>query len=175
MMEQDLTRFLELAKSLGAHDAKLIDPATIVTAAWVRMKCLYGCSSRRGHCCPPNTPTPAETREIIDGYRQAMLIHCHQDAHPTKIALHLERELFLSGYYKVIGLGYGVCEICRPHYKEKCAYPGGEKCANPQDARPSMEACGIDVYATVRANGYPIEVLKDRESEGNYYGLLLID
>ena len=174
-MVQDLTRFLELAKSLGAYEAKLIDPGTIKTAAWVRMKCMYGCSSRRGHCCPPNTPGPKDTQEIIDCYQRAMLIHCHQDAHPTKIVLQMERELFLSGYYKVIGLGYGVCEICRPDYKEKCAFPGGEKCAHPQDARPSMESCGIDVFATVRANGFPIEVLTDKESDGNYYGLLLID
>lgn len=174
-MDHDLTRFLELAKSLGAYEAKYIDPATIKTAAWVRMKCMYGCSSRRGHCCPPNTPTAKEAREIIDCYQKAMLIHCLQDDRPAKIVLQLERELFLSGYYKVIGLGNGVCELCRPYYKEKCAYPAGEKCARPAEARPSMEACGIDVFATVRANGFPIEVLPDKESKGNYYGLLLIE
>jgi hypothetical protein len=38
-----------------------------------------------------------------------------------------------------------------------------------------MEACGIDVYATVRANGCPIEVVRDRAEIPNRYGLLLID
>jgi hypothetical protein len=39
----------------------------------------------------------------------------------------------------------------------------------------SMESCGIDVYATIRANGFPIEVVKDRAGEQNYYGLVLIE
>jgi hypothetical protein len=38
-----------------------------------------------------------------------------------------------------------------------------------------MEACGIDVFATVRANGFAIEVLRDESCRGNYYGLVLID
>jgi len=42
-------------------------------------------------------------------------------------------------------------------------------------ARPSMEACGIDVYATVRANSYPIEVVKDYSDDADYYGLVLIE
>jgi len=42
-------------------------------------------------------------------------------------------------------------------------------------ARPSMEACGIDMYATVQANGYPIEVVKDYSDDADYYGLVLIE
>jgi hypothetical protein len=38
-----------------------------------------------------------------------------------------------------------------------------------------MEACGIDVYATVRANGYPIKVVKTYDCKGNYYGVVLIE
>lgn len=38
-----------------------------------------------------------------------------------------------------------------------------------------MEACGIDVYETVRANGYPIEVVKDYSDDANYYGIVLIE
>jgi hypothetical protein len=38
-----------------------------------------------------------------------------------------------------------------------------------------MEACGIDVFATARANGFPIEVLTDRSCPENCYGLLLIE
>ena len=40
---------------------------------------------------------------------------------------------------------------------------------------PLQEACGIDVYATVRGNGYPIEVVKDYSDDANYYGLVLIE
>jgi len=38
-----------------------------------------------------------------------------------------------------------------------------------------MEACGIDVSATVRANGYPIEAVKDCSFDADYYGLVLIE
>ena len=38
-----------------------------------------------------------------------------------------------------------------------------------------MEACGIDVYTTVRANGFPINVVKDSGCSENYYGLVLIE
>jgi hypothetical protein len=38
-----------------------------------------------------------------------------------------------------------------------------------------MEACGIDVYATVQANRYPIEVVKDSSDDANYYGLVLTE
>jgi hypothetical protein len=38
-----------------------------------------------------------------------------------------------------------------------------------------MEACGIDVYATDRANGYPISVVKAYKDDANYYGLVLVE
>jgi hypothetical protein len=38
-----------------------------------------------------------------------------------------------------------------------------------------MEACGIDVYATARGNGYPIHVVRDEDAEQNYYGLLPLE
>jgi predicted metal-binding protein len=38
-----------------------------------------------------------------------------------------------------------------------------------------MEACGIDVYTTVRQAGMPIEVVKNRRQCPHYYGLLLAD
>jgi hypothetical protein len=38
-----------------------------------------------------------------------------------------------------------------------------------------MEACGIDVFATARANGFPIEVVRDYSCEQNRYGVVLIE
>ncbi|MDD4238791.1 MAG: DUF2284 domain-containing protein [Desulfotomaculaceae bacterium] len=165
-MNTDLSRFIDLAKELGVNDAKFIVPRTIKTAAWVRMKCMYGCKHRKVHCCPPNTPTPKETQEIIDCYKTALLIHC-ENKDPSDIVLKLERAIFFAGYYKVLGYGCGACMLCKT-----C---NAEKCMHPLDARPSMEACGIDVYETVRTNGFPIMVVQDRKSSGNYYGLLLIE
>jgi hypothetical protein len=38
-----------------------------------------------------------------------------------------------------------------------------------------MEACGIDVFATARANGMGIEVVRNRRQGGDYYGVILVD
>ena len=42
-------------------------------------------------------------------------------------------------------------------------------------ARPTPEALAVDVYSTVRAIGYPIQVLSDYTQEMNRYALLLIE
>jgi predicted metal-binding protein len=164
----DLNTFLHRACEMGAVEAKAIDPASIVTAAWVRYKCQFGCGGYNSSlCCPPHSPRPEQTREVIDCYNRAILIHCKQNGDPKKIARELEREIFLSGYYKALGLGDGPCRLC-----DKCNM---ERCIHPRDARPSLEACGIDVYATARGNGFPIEVVKDRTCDQNYYGVILVD
>ena len=77
MSDTDLHNFVERARELGAEDAKLIDPASIVTAAWVRLKCQFGCSLYGSSlCCPPHSPTPEETRRVLDCYRRALLVRC---------------------------------------------------------------------------------------------------
>jgi predicted metal-binding protein len=104
---------------------------------------------------------------VIDCYHTALLVHCRQIADPTKVAIKLEQELFLAGYYKALAYGSGPCKLCK-----EC---NTQQCNHPRRSRPSMESCGIDVYATVRANGFPIEVVKDETCEQNYYGLVLIE
>lgn len=164
----NLDRFVDRACELGAVEAKVISPSSIVTAPWVRLKCHFGCGGYGSSlCCPPNSPTPDETRKVVDCYGRAILIHCKRNGDAKKIVIELEREIFLSGFYKAFGLGDGPCRLC-----EKCNL---EKCIHPRQARPSMEACGIDVYATARSNGFPIEVVTDRTCDQNYYGVILVD
>ena len=75
--------------------------------------------------------------------------------------------MYSNGFHKAFGMGGGPCRLCA-----KC---NAKRCIHTEQARPSMEACGIDVYATVRANGYPIEVVKEYSDDANYYGLVLIE
>jgi predicted metal-binding protein len=160
--------FIKKAVELGAVEARIISAETIITAPWVRLKCQFGCAGyNASYCCPPHSPTPEETRSVVDCYEKAVLVHGTGLGAITKIIVKLEREIFLAGYYKALGFGSGPCHLCKECPEEGCKHPG--------KARPSMEACGIDVYATARLNNFPIKVAKDRKSEENYYGVVLIE
>jgi predicted metal-binding protein len=163
------THFIKRARQLGAKEAKRISPTKVFTAEWVRRKCQYGCDGYGQHLtCPPFSPAPQETRRMLDEYTTAILIHSTSQWTDVKaIVATLEREAFLSGYYKAFGMGSGPCDLC-----DTCTLKDG--CARPENARPSMEACGIDVYLTARTAGYPIEVVRNHRSPQNYYGLLLL-
>jgi predicted metal-binding protein len=63
-------KFIKKALKLGANDAKIIKTDSIVTSAWVRWKCRYGCDDYNSSlCCPPNTPNHKETRELLNSYQ----------------------------------------------------------------------------------------------------------
>jgi predicted metal-binding protein len=81
----------------------------------------------------------------------------------------LEREVFLSGYRKAFMLVVDSCTMCKECTGER------EECRNPRTARPTAEAMAVDVYATVRQHGYPIQVLTDYSQTMNRYGFLLVD
>ena len=161
------SKYIKRAKDLGAVDAKFILTNTVVTGDWVRIKCQFGCGGfGRSLTCPPNSPTSEQTKRLLSNYVDALLIHTDGTVEINEIVPVLEQELFFDGYYKAFGIGSGPCERC-----EKCP----DFCKHPSEARPAMEACGIDVFGTVRAHGFPIEVLTKKDCKGNYYGLVLIE
>ncbi len=165
----------------GFDDFKWIDPAEIVVAHWVRMKCMYGCGSYgRLACCPPNVPSVAECRKFLDEYRAAAVFHFQkkvkkpEDRRPWGIKINasllkLEREVFLAGHQKAFLLPMDTCHLCRD-----CAVERNE-CKQPKLARPAAEALAVDVFSTVKKWGYPIEVLDDYSRTMNRYAFLLID
>lgn len=162
---------IALAEKLtGIRKAVIIKPADVETAPWVRLKCQFGCDGY-GQCltCPPYTPTPTETRAILDCYKRAVLLHFDSYTHTKRTVAELERTVFLSGAWKAFGFGAGPCDFCRTCPVEE------KQCRHTEQARPSMEACGIDVYTTAHKAGLPIEVVKTRRQCPNYYGLLLVD
>jgi len=161
-------RLRKMALGLGAIEAKVISPATVKTAPWVRWKCQFGCGGfGSSRMCPPHTPKPDETRAMLDEYRRAVLFES-PPGKAKKIAAALEREVFLAGCYKALGLGAGPCELC-----QTCAFDEG--CRHADEARPAMEACGIDVFATVRKHGFAINVVRSRRDPQHYFGLVLVE
>jgi predicted metal-binding protein len=157
-------------KKSGVRDACIVSPSEIATAAWVRLKCRFGCGCY-GRClvCPPFTPTPEQMRKVLNAYNRAVLIHFDSEADVKAIVVDLERSIFLRGAWKAFGLGAGPCYFCK-----ECAVEQGW-CRYPERARPAMEACGIDVFSSVRKAGFPIEVVRTERQCPNYYGLLLVD
>ena len=162
------------AMEMGIEEARIIDPGSIVTAEWVRMKCQYGCPGfGMSLCCPPRTPTPEITRKVIDSYQKAILLHRRlkkgeRSKLLNEIMVHLEIEIFLDGFYKAWSMGSGPCRLCK-----ECDLTAS--CKHGYEARPSMEACGIDVFKTARDNGFPIEVVRTHEEERNVFGLILVE
>jgi len=162
------TRLVDMAKKQGALSAEVISPSTVETHAWVRWKCRFGCGGYDSSlCCPPHTPGPEETRLMLDGYHRAVLFEAPGNR-AKEIAAALERQLFLAGFYKAFGLGAGPCRLC-----ETCSMEEG--CQHPHRARPAMEACGIDVYATVRKHGFTIDVVRTHDDPQHYFGMVLVD
>jgi len=164
-----IEKYAKQAVRLGASDAKQISVDTIVTAPWVRMKCQYGCGGY-GQCltCPPYSPSPEQTAAMLKGYQSALLVHGDSHTDISNIVTRIERQAFLDGYHKAFAMGCGPCGLC-----DECN-PADKECLHPKDARPAMEACGIDVFQTVRNNGFFIEVVRNRSSAQNYYGVVLI-
>lgn len=178
--KDDLGKYVNAALDMGATGARVVDPGSVVTAPWVRWKCRYGCENfGRSHCCPPSTPADEETRRVLDAYRRAILLHHESPSEPgrgkrfreySKRLVELEDTLFKDGYYKALVLLSGPCLLC-----PECAKKKDDPCRFGDRARPSMESCGIDVFATARNNGFPIETLREKDELRNLFCLLLVD
>lgn len=60
------------------------------------------------------------------------------------------------------------CSLC-----ETCSGTR-DSCLQPLRARPTPEALAVDVFATARRAGYPIQVLSAYQQPMNRYAFLLI-
>jgi predicted metal-binding protein len=164
----------------GFTDFKWIDPKNIVVSHWVRLKCMFGCKEYgKNACCPPNTPSIQECRSFFNEYRQGVVFHFEQkfdkpeQRHEwtkgtNQKLLSVEGEVFLAGNPKTFLLFMDSCSLCA-----ECAEERG-KCLNKKCARPTPEGMAVDVFSTVKALGYPIEVLRDYSAVMNRYAFLLI-
>jgi predicted metal-binding protein len=169
------------ALELGASDAAVLAASEVVTAEWVRLKCLYGgCTAGRCLTCPPHSPEPALTRQLLDEYERVLLLRLDVPAAEAgdwlawsrrlaAIALALERELFLSGHYRAFALAGGrPCDLDKP-----CGQP--QDCTARSQVRPGPVGCGIDVFATSANAGWPLAVVRAAGDAYHLVALVLID
>ena len=172
---ESLKKYATKALESVFGDAIVVKTSEVYTAPWVRFKCQFGCDFYgKSLTCPPHTPTPDQMRLILDSYTHAIFLHRNwhegrRDVTEFHAALlDLEFTLFFDGYYKALSLGTGPCKRC-----EKCNISG--PCVHGDKARPSMEACGIDVFQTAKRLGLSLRVLQNREDERHSCGLVLVE
>jgi predicted metal-binding protein len=175
----DIQTWCERALELGADAAVPLSPRQVVVAEWVRAKCLFGCDEPGVHrTCPPHLPEVDFTRRVLAAYGRGILLRVgpisgseKSDAESRRlndVALALEGELFLAGFHKAWTMGAGPCDICG-------ACTRGEECPTPEKARPSLEGCGVDVFATVRNAGWQIDTVKSRTDTYQFFAYVLVD
>ncbi len=170
-----------IVRKHGCADFSWISGSDVQVCQWVRFKCMFGCSSygKKGGC-PPAVPSIQECRELFSEYEHILLLHIavqlddpeEREEWSRKMNLSLlpvEREVFLAGHRKTMLLFMDECRLC-----PEC--PGTrQECRNQGMARPSPEALGVDVFATARRAGFPIEVLSGYEQVMNRYAFLLVE
>ncbi len=183
-LANDLESLCAKALELGASGVKTVDIAKIKTGSWTRMKCQYGCPNYGSNlCCPPYTPDYHTTAKFLAEYTKGIIVEytlniSDNDTDFAKIdlsmsnnlldiLLNLEREAFLQNHYRSFALKAGRCRLC-----DECNL---QKCIHPMKARPSLEACGIDVFALANDNGFSMKVLKGPVTDLKIYGLLLVE
>ena len=171
-MEKDLQVLIEKALAAGASAARVVDVNTIKTGSWTRWK------------CPPYSPDYEATQRFLSEYQKGIIVQYTMQLDPTgpadferadlqlsnellRILLELEREAFLLNHYKAFALKAGRCRLC-----EKCNL---EHCVHPTKARPSLEACGIDVFALARDNGFDMDVVTGPITKLDIYGMVLVE
>ena len=167
-LKEDLGRLVAFAREKGAVRAERIPVEKVVTDERVYYKCLYGCPSYgSSKMCPPNTPLPGDFERALRKFKWGVLVQTRpQDI--TEIVVAVEREAFLLGHYLALGLKGGKCFLCSECVGED------EPCRYPDMARPSMEALGIDVFATLKNAGVSAAVKTSGEEEWFFYGLVLV-
>jgi predicted metal-binding protein len=167
-MTEKYLSLVQKALDLGALDARLIDTHQIVFDPRAFLKCRFGCNRwGRFWTCPPHLDiSPEKFMEAFAQYSRALII---QTADPQKgqdVTLAIEKEAMLVSQ-SPFAFAMVLCVQC-----ETCAYP--EPCRFPHLARPSMDAYGIDIGATIAPLGLTVEFDPDGRLQPAWYSMVLV-
>ncbi len=186
MTDADLMKYAAPEIEGLTATSRVIPASSITVAGWVPLKCQFGCNRyAHSYACPPYSPSPVRTRQAISKYRRALLFNFHipplePDTREGYLRLYrrihramidLEGDVFKDGYYTAFVYLFGGCMIC----DEACTAAQNEPCRFGHLLRPSMESCGIDVFKTVRDNGFEIGTIRERPSTRSQFSLMLVD
>jgi predicted metal-binding protein len=169
--EHDLQRYVATALELGAADAVPFTPDDIVFEPRTILKCMFGCSDwGRGPTCPsrPGSLMPWEYEPLLRRYAWGIIVHSSDKKIAQDASFAVERAAFVGGYY--LAMSMSDCACC-----SECVGLKGKPCANPKKARPAFHSVGIDVFATVRRLGLPLETLASEDEPQNWYSAVWVE
>ena len=196
---KDLRTLTGRAMDLGGSKASTILANAIILDPRVELKCRVPLCPHYGRSltCPPNVMPPDRFAMVLSRYSHAILVQKRYDqrkmmemlrnvpyqeleSSPEYLAAmreifkdfaslmsQLESDSMRMGYRFSAALVGGPCCQC-----DECIGPG-QKCRHPFQARPSMEAMGIDVIATASSAQMAIEC--PAKDHATMAGLLLVD
>jgi predicted metal-binding protein len=168
----------ETALAMGYKRAQLIWTEDVIFDPRTRIKCQQNSCTHYGQnfMCPPNLPSIEQYLQVNQRFHLALLVQNEQQLEdglsPQQIddqfktmsvqnmknLVHLEQSAFRLGFVFALSAAGGACKLCTP-----CKARLGESvCCQPQIARPSMEAIGIDISETCRRAGFPADFLPNR-------------
>lgn len=185
MTEEERLFWVDKAIVLGASEAWVVRMEDVVMDPRTRLKCRVPLCASFGKnlMCPPFLPSFRENEELIRKYTWGLLVKLkvkvttetdRDSIYAGALDLHnivnqLEKAAFEKGYRFAAGLIGGTCRLC-----DRCvAETGGTICRHPFEARPSMEAMGIDVIGTLERLGIEVPQFPPKDKV-EWVGLLLI-
>jgi predicted metal-binding protein len=190
MMDR-FAQLIKFAMERGPTEAKVIPAREIVLDERVILKCQVPLCNEYGNhlLCPPNSPSLAQFREVLNKYSKALLIQLRtsRDRLSSKSEQSLKKAIYsranelheiVHGVEKqaqelhfsfAAGFIGGSCKLCIPCVGVK----SGRPCKHPFKARPSMEAVGIDVHLTAQKAGLGFSY--GIEDEVVWNGLVLLE
>lgn len=154
-------RLIALALSCGATKAAVIDGKAVVLDRVFRAVCKSNGCGVYGRCwmCPPDAGEIEVLMERVRSYEHALLFQIIRNLEDSfdiegmgeagrqinLLARRIRKEIASFPLQDTLVLAAGGCRVC-----EACTKPEGLPCRNPKEALLSLEACGIDVYRTVK-------------------------
>jgi predicted metal-binding protein len=167
-MTQPYDHLIETAKNLGATDARMIETDRIVFDDRSFLKCRFGCNRwGRYWTCPPNLDiSPGMFMKAFQKYSMAIIIQTADPQKGQEVTLAIEKEAMLAGG-SPFAFGMALCVQC-----EECSYP--DPCRFPHLARPSMDAYGVDIGATVSLLGFTVRFDPEGRLLPAWYSMVLV-
>ncbi len=161
--------FRDEARNRGAVASKIIRTRLLSLGNWTRLKCQFGCEHfGRRFTCPTFTPTTHEMSDILMDYEKALVVEASDSSKVHDLVLGLEIHFKTQGFIKAFALEARPCNLC-----EVCTVE--THCEHPEQARPTLQGCGIDVSRTLINIGWEAASHQEPCSVNQTIGIVLLD